>query len=139
MSSTTLTNLLVKPSTKKQTMCIRQGCPLSPYLFLLVMTRVDHDVQRTCCGYVRNARIPNLDYDAVYYADDAILFSTSPRALNELILHVERFSSQYGLMFNRDKCCVLHMQAAADIHFSDQAPLPKAREAVYLRNNLNSS
>ena len=104
---------------------------------MLVMTCVDHDVQRTCSGYVRNARIPNLDYDTVYYAGDTILFSTSPRALNELILHVEQFSSQYGLMFNRDKCCVMHMQAAADIHFSDQAPLPKAQEAVYSGSYLN--
>lgn len=101
------------------------------------MTCIDHDVKRTCTNYVRNARIPNLNFDTVYYADDTILFSTKARALNELIRHVEFYSDQYGLKLNRSKCCVIHMQESARIHFSDDVPLPKAQEAVYLGNNLN--
>ena len=64
-------------------------------------------------------------------------FSTSARALNELLKHVELYSKQYGLQLNRSKCCVLHMQAPANIIFSDGVLLPKAQEASYLGNNLN--
>lgn len=124
-------------STKVQKTGIRQGCPLSPYLFLLVMTCIDKDVGRHCSGFVHNARLPGLDFNSVYYADDTILFSTTARALNELISHVEKFSEQYGLRLNRAKCCVLHMNKEAVIHFSDHTLLPKAQDAVYLGNNLN--
>ena len=64
---------------KKQVTGIRQGCPLSPYLFVLVMSCIDHDIQGQCSGHVRNNRLPGLNFDMVYYADDTILFSTDTR------------------------------------------------------------
>lgn len=123
--------------TKSQLTGIRQGCPLSPYLFLLVMTCVDHDVQRLCSKNVTNSRIPGVEFDAVFYADDTILFSTKPRALNELLKHMENCSERYGLKINRRKCHTLHMQREASIHFQDNAVLHKAHDATYLGNNLN--
>ena len=81
-------------STKQQRTGIRQGCPLSRYLFLLVMTCIDSDVARHCAGFVQKAKPPCLDFNCVYCADDTILFSTAARALNELIRHVETFSEQ---------------------------------------------
>ena len=123
--------------TKSQLTGIRQGCPLSPYLFLLVMTCVDHDVQRLCSKNVTNSRIPGVEFDAVFYADDTILFSTKPRALNELLKHMENCSERYGLKINRRKCHTLHMQREASIHFQDNTVLHKAHDATYLGNNLN--
>ena len=35
--------------------------------------------------WVQNGRIPNLDFDMIYYAHDTIIFSTDNRALNELL------------------------------------------------------
>ena len=52
---------------------------------------------------------------------------------------MESFSEQYGLQLNRAKCCVLHMNKEAGIHFSDHTFLPKAQDAVYLGNNLNQT
>ena len=123
--------------TKSQLTGIRQGCPLSPYLFLLVMTCVDHDVQRLCSKNVTNSRIPGVEFDAVFYADDTILFSTKPRALNELLKHMENCSERYGLKINRRKCHTLHMHREASIHFQDNTVLHKAHDATYLGNNLN--
>lgn len=126
-----------KSEVKTQSSGIRQGCPLSPYLFLLVMTCVDFDVKFRCSAYVLNSRIPGVDFDAVYYADDTILFSTSPRGLNEILKHMEICSGHYGLKLNRAKCHTLNMHRDAHIHFGDGTILDKAQDATYLGNNLN--
>ena len=83
-------------AVRSQNTGIRQGCPLNPYLFLLVMTCVDDDVKRRCSNTAVDARIPCVHFDAVFYADNTILFSTDPRVLNELLYHIEDCSQHYG-------------------------------------------
>ena len=65
------------------------------------MTCVDYDVRSRSSGHVVNSRIPGVDFDAVYYADDTILFSTSPRGMNEILKRMEECSGYYGLKLNR--------------------------------------
>ena len=122
---------------KKQGSGIRQGCPLSPYLFVIVMSCIDFDIQSTVSRRVLNNRVPGLSYDSVFYADDTILFSTDNRALNELLRLTETFSGQYGLRLNRQKCIAIPMNNDGNIHFDDATPLPKNYEATYLGNELN--
>ena len=101
------------------------------------MTCVDADVKRRCCNTVFDARVPGVHFDAFFYADDTILFSTDPDALNELLHHIEDCSQHYGLKINRGKCHSIHMYHDSAIHFQDQTPLVKTHDAVYLGNNLN--
>ena len=110
---------------------------MSPYLFLLVMTCVDTDANQFCPELVFNARIPGVQFDTVFYADDTVLFSTQPIALNELLSDMETCWEYYGLKINRRKCHSIQMYHDADIHFHDGTPLNNARDATYLGNNLN--
>ena len=96
------------------------------------MTCVDYDVRSRSSGYVTNSRIPGVDFDAVYYADDTILFSTSPRGLNELLKHMEECSGHYGLKLNRAKCHSMNMLRDSNIHFGDGTVLDKTQDATYL-------
>jgi hypothetical protein len=84
-----------------------------------------------------NSRIPGAGFDAVYYADDTILFSTTPRGLNEILKHMEDCSGHYASKLNRGKCHSLNLHREANIHFRDGTVLHKAQDATYLGNNLN--
>ena len=115
---------------KRQSSGIRQGCPLSPYLFVIVMSCVDFEIRAKASRWAHNGRIPNLDFDIVYYADDTILFSTDNRALNELLKLTETISEKYGLRLNKNKCVVIQMNNDGWVHFENNEPLPKKFEAT---------
>ena len=72
---------------KTQTKGLRQGCPLSPYLFNFVLTHLFHDVktsyQQTFGQIAGVFHVPTLLWD-LEYADDTALLSTSASVLNRL-------------------------------------------------------
>ena len=70
---------------KKQRSVIRQGCPLSPYPFVLVMTCVERDISSGITKLVIEARLPGATLDMVFYADDTIVLSRSKETYEELL------------------------------------------------------
>ena len=64
-----------------------------PRIFLLLLCHHDFDIRARCSRWVSNGRIPGLEFDMVYFADDTILFSTDNRARNELLHLTEVISS----------------------------------------------
>ena len=122
---------------KTQSSGIRQGCPLSPFLFVLVMTCIDMDIQKRISLHVTNNRIPGVHFDMIYYADDAVLFSRSNKGLNELLRLTEQISEGYGLRLNKSKCVAIAMNNDGCIHFHNGDPLSKEFEAMYLGNEIN--
>ena len=94
---------------KKQSAGIRQGCPLSPFLFVLVMSVVDRDVSLNLDRRTLNSRLDGVNFDRVYYADDTLLLATTTYATNKLLKEIEEVSRQYGLCLNRSKCCFIAM------------------------------
>ena len=75
---------------------IRQGCPLSPYLFIIVMTALFADIHHSLPRTHSSARLPFTSFDEVLFADDTILFSPDPRKLNQLIAAAELCGARYG-------------------------------------------
>ena len=122
---------------KRQSAGIRQGCPLSPYFFAIVMSCIDFDIRARCSRWVSNGRIPGLEFDMVYFADDTILFSTDNRARNELLHLTEVISSKYVLCLNINKCVAIPVNNDGSVHFDNQEPLPKKIETTYLGNEIN--
>ena len=126
-----------KSDIKTQKSGIRQGCPLSPYLFIIVMTCIDEDIKSLSSPLIEEHRIPGIEFDMVYYADDTILFSQSPEAVSELLKHTENASIKYGLKLNRNKCVAITMNNEEDIIFQNGDSLKNSFETTYLGNEIN--
>lgn len=97
---------------------------------MVVMTCIDHDIKIS----LSNA---GLDFDMVYYADDARLLSIDIRALNELLKLTETVSAKYGLKLDKDQCVAIQMNNEGLVHFDNHEPLPKKCDASYLGNEIN--
>ena len=115
---------------------IRQGCPLSPYLLLIVMTAMFEDVRKKVDSKLKNERVPAADFDEVTYADDTICFSTSTKAINLFIKEMEPEGFRYGLKLNKNKCELITTHQSADVHFDNKQKIPKVRLATDLGCNM---
>eukprot|EP00974_Lingulodinium_polyedra_P074059 7173888-Lingulodinium_polyedra.AAC.1 len=69
---------------------IRQGCPLSPYLFIIMTSAIYADIKRRITMDILPGRPPGAPDDMLLYADDTVLISESRACANKLLREVER-------------------------------------------------
>jgi hypothetical protein len=88
----------IQSSWKTQETGIRQGCTLSPYLFLILMTVLFMDVydDPELAAELEEHRPPNHDADDVLYADDTIIFSTNNITISKLLHKIETCAGKYN-------------------------------------------
>ena len=111
----------IKSSEQVQTKGLRQGCPLSPYLFSFVLTHLFDEVEsqyETRFGHIAGVfQLPSPLWD-LEYADDTVLLSTSADALNRLLHLIQYEGCRRGLLLNLDKCEHLRMNSDRRLHYS---------------------
>ena len=84
---------------------LRQGCPLSPYLCIIMMSVLFHvlDERLVTSGIpTNNWSMGKPTYD-LEYADDTLLFGVTTRALQEYLQHLQAEASLYGMELNLQK------------------------------------
>ena len=116
---------------------IRQGCPLSPYLFLVVMTVMFHDVHEKTRGNLIQHRQPGATFDEVMYADDTICISPDTKAMNKFIAAIEQEGEKHGLKLNYKKCELLTTERNPNVKFRNQEKVPRKDQVTYLGCDLN--
>jgi hypothetical protein len=124
---------------------IRQGCPLSLYIFLLVMTRIFQIVHRIIPeggesqqSYRFNSEgIPGFNHAEILFADDTLLKAANEQSLNMLLHTVVNISGHFGLGLSRSKCVQIALSGDLEIALKDGAKVKKEEKATYLGVILN--
>ena len=116
---------------------IRQGCPLSPYLFLIIMTTLFYDIHEGDPQQLIPNRICGANFDEIVYADDTICVSTSEIAMNLFLKDIENEGKKYGLALNKNKCELLTTSLSANIQFGDGTQIKRKPEVTYLGCQIN--
>ena len=127
----------IMSSERQQSRGIAQGCPLSPYLFIIVLTVIfaDADLATGNCPRLF------LDHDAstldVTYADDTLLVSSDPGLLQRYLCSLMEVASTYGLTPNLAKTKHMRIGHVEDVTASGVA-LEVVQQAVYLGSLITS-
>ena len=117
---------------------IRQGCTLSPFLFLLVMQiimeLVENEVnEKRLEDKFKMKSFNQLEIFSLLFADDTLIFAENAQGLDILLKAIEKHSRQFGLILNKDKCCQV-IKSNTDIlpSFEDGTEITQDSSAVYL-------
>ena len=124
---------------------IRQGCPLSPYLFTLVMGALFADIKTELCTRRQMEPIDGIYFSEILYADDTLIFGANTQCINRLLHAIERHSEYFGLKLNYDKCVNLTAnQRVTSVRFAPEGPaagrlVPRQKSATYLGTLLTDT
>ena len=127
-------------SSLTQNAGIRQGCPLSPYLFILLMSAIFSDIKERMSTPKHREPIPGVQNSQVLYADDTLVFRTYMKHINILIREIQQESHYYNMELNLDKCINLTVnRTQSSIKYSDGTLLPRKQAARYFGTLLTGA
>ena len=128
----------VSSGWKKQKAGIRQGCPLSPYLFIILMTVLFHDINRLHTPTQSTHRVKGAHFDEILYADDTICVSQDEDALESKLKAIEQEGAKYGMKLNKSKCEILEFGNVRTKKFEDDSEVRVKDRVKYLGCKLNN-
>ena len=111
---------------------IAQGCPLSPYLFIVLMTCLFNDIHKNDKLKLKEHRVTGMGTDQISYADDTICISEDEDAMNRFVHAIETEGLKYSLKLNKTKCEYIKCGEAKRVKPNDGTNVPLMHEVKYL-------
>ena len=111
---------------------IRQACPLSPYLFIVTMHVLFHDVHRRFNDPRHAKTFQGINFHELLYADDTLILTKSFASANQYLHLIEEESQYLDLNLNKSKCCYIAFNCRGSIAFQNGDPMKSTDESTYL-------
>ena len=90
---------------------VRQGCPLSPYLFIIAIELLSNRISKH--PDIKGIQMNNVEIKNTLFADDATFITDGKRKSFETLIDVlDDFEKNTGLRLNNSKCHVLRAGAS---------------------------
>ena len=117
--------------------CISQGCPLSPFLFSMVMTVLMTDARATLTHGAREA-CKTGELEDVLFADDTLLIGSHGPFVEEYMCAVETAGMDYGLQIHWGKVHVVAVGRCSKIHSPSQKEIKPQASMMYLGSTIHT-
>ena len=132
-----------KTDPRIQRAAIRQGCPLPPYLPIMPMTVIMHDVEKDPTELeqeiIEGSKSHKQVSGELFCADDTIIMAKSAEAVEIVLPRIEEESHKYALKLNQNKCVHIQMNAIHRIHFKQGNAVPIQTQAGYLGGRIKNT
>jgi len=118
-------------SRRRQKSGISQGCPLSPFLFIMLMTVVMDDAVH-CMSDGTQAAFNFGSLGVVLYADDTLLIGVSEGRVQEYLDTVAAVGKRFGLDLHHSKFQLLSVNGEYNLKTPVGEPIPSTDSMTYL-------
>jgi hypothetical protein len=118
-------------SKRRQRSGISQGCPLSPFLFVMLMTVVMHDAVH-CMSDGAQAAFNSGSLGVVLYADDTLLIGVSEGRVQEFLDTVAVVGKRYGMELHSSKFQLLSVNGDYQLRTPEGHAIPNTDSMTYL-------
>jgi len=125
-------------SARAQRAGISQGCPLSPFLFVILMTVVVSDSVLELGPEARTA-FQKERLRVLLYADDTLLMGDNANFVQQLLDATVTVGARFGLTLHCKKFQLLRIRCPGKLMAPDGTEIPSSDTIVYLGATLDTS
>ena len=121
---------------KTQHSGIRQGFPLSPYLFILLMHVLFANFNSKNNDPQNRKTLQGLNFHELLYADDTLVVAKNTKTAKTYLKLIEDESEYFNMKLNKDKCTYIASNKNNKIIFRDGTLLKSVDKTTYLGTEI---